>query len=141
VRKLNDEEFLAARDVDFSEEAVITDDPVFPPEAITQDARIELAEYAPARQRIRTTSSGPFFLASSEKLTPELRITLDGKPVRAIRTNMMFAGVTVPAGGHEVIFERRIGRGWWAGAVVAVALLVAITVMELAPYVTSARRR
>jgi hypothetical protein len=130
VRKLNDDEFLAARDVDFSEEAVITDDPVFPPDAIAQDARIELAEYAPARQRIRTTSSGPFFLASSEKLTPELRVTIDGNPARVVRTNLMFAGVSVPSGGHEVIFERRIGRGWWVGTVVALALVLAITVVQ-----------
>ena len=31
LRKLNDDEFLAARDVDFETEAVITDDPVMPP--------------------------------------------------------------------------------------------------------------
>jgi len=71
--------------------------------------------------RVATESSAPFFLASSEKLTPELTIAIDGKRVRPIEINMLFAGVTVPAGRHTVVFERRIGRGWWgvsaAGAI------------------------
>ena len=113
LRKLNDEEFLAARDVDFATEAVITDDPVMPPEVSATDAKVTLAQYAPDEQRVIAEASAPFFLVSSEKLTPELRVTVDGKRVRAVETNMLFAGVTVPAGRHEIVFTRRIGRGWW----------------------------
>lgn len=125
VRKLNDDEFFAVRDIDFSEEAVITDDPIFPPESIAQDARVQLSHYSPSLQRMQTTASGPFFLASSEKLTPELRVLIDGRRARPIRTNMLFAGVKVPAGSHEVVFERRIGRGWWLMAALAAAAIAA----------------
>ena len=137
VRKLNDDEFISVRDIDFAEEAVITDDPVFPPDAIAQDARVKLSHYEPAEQRMQTTASGPFFLASSEKLTPELRVFVDGRRVSPIRTNLMFAGINVPAGTHEVVFQRRIGRGWWVLAGLAVLVLGIVAAFEL----TSARRR
>jgi hypothetical protein len=64
------------------------------------------------------------FLASSEKLTPELRITIDGKRARPIEINTLFAGVVVPAGRHEVMFTRRIGRGWWPTAILAAMVIV-----------------
>ena len=137
LRKLNADEFLATKDIDFADEAVITDDPVFPPAAIAGDARVQLVSYKPAEQRIRTDASGTMFLSSSEKLTPELRITIDGKTARPIEINTLFAGVVVPGGHHEVVFERRIGRGWWATAILAAFAIVVIGSAE----VTSALRR
>ena len=131
VRKLNDDEFVQTRDIDFLEEAVITDDPVFPPEEIASDASVELTSYSPSRQHVVTNASSQMFLASSEKLTPDLRITIEGRRVRPIEINTLFAGVVVPAGRHEVVFERRIGRGWWPLAIVGCALLVAIAAAEI----------
>ena len=130
LRKLNDDEFLAARDVDFAHEAVITDDPVMPPQLGPANARVTLASYAPDRQRVVTESDAPFYLASSEKLTPELRVTIDGRAARAIETDSMFAGVEVPAGKHELLFTRRIGRGWWWAAIVGGILWLGIALHE-----------
>ncbi len=130
LRKLNDAEFLAARDVDFATEAVITDDPVQPPAVAATQAQVTLTHYAPNEQRVVTSSAAPFYLASSEKLTPELAVTLDGRPIRPIETDMLFAGVAVPAGRHEIVFSRRIGRGWWWTAWVGVALLVLASIVE-----------
>lgn len=137
LRKLNADEFLATKDIDFANEAVITDDPIFPPPALAADARAQLLSYKPAEQRIRTDASGTMFLASSEKLTPELRITIDGRSVRPIQINTLFAGVIVPGGHHDVVFERRIGRGWWPAAILAAFAIVVIGAAE----VTSALRR
>jgi len=137
LRKLNDDEFLAARDVAFEQEAVITDDPVMPPPLAPTDAQVTLTRYASDEQRVRTQSAAPFYLASSEKLTPELRITIDGRDTRAIETDMLFAGVVVPAGNHEIVFSRRIARGWWWIAIAGVGLwLIAVWSDRL-----SARRR
>jgi len=130
VRKLNDDEFLASRDVDFLEETVITDDPVFPPQEIRVGS-VKILSYAPAEQRVTTDSPGRMFLASSEKLTPELRISIDGRPVRPIEINTMFAGVVVPPGQHEIRFTRRIGRGWWPVALAGIALLLVTTAAEI----------
>jgi len=120
LRKYNDDEFLRVRDVDFFDEAVITDDPVMPPAVGSSDARVTLVRYANDEQRVVTESSAPFFLASSEKLTPELAITIDGKRAKPIEINMLFAGLTVPAGKHEIVFRREIGRGWWGIALAGV---------------------
>ena len=129
VRKMDEAQFLAARDVDFEHEAVITDDPVMLADLPPANARATLTRYASHEQRITTTSDAPFFLASSEKLTPELAVTIDGRPARPVETDLLFAGVTVPAGRHEVVFTRRVGRGWWWTAILGgVLLLVAIFV-------------
>lgn len=130
LRKMNDQEFLAATDIDFSSEAVITDDPVLPPELSQTNAAVTMTRYAPDEQRITTSSDGPFFLASSEKLTPELRITIDGAEARAIETDMVFAGVVVPEGRHEVVFTRRMARGWWWTSLLGLVLLAAAAIRE-----------
>jgi hypothetical protein len=127
LRKLNDSEFLEARDVDYANEAVITDDPVMPPQVGATDARVTLSKYAPDEQRVIAESSAPFFLASSEKLTPELRVRIDGKTVKPIEINVLFAGVVVPEGKHEIVFERRIARGWWWAPIVGLIGLAIAT--------------
>ena len=119
LRRLNADAFLATRDVDFEKEAVI-DEPL--PALGNANARVTLAHYAPDEQRVLTESDAPFFLASSEKLTPELRVTIDGNEARAIKSDLLFAGVMVPAGKHEVIYQRRIARGWWWVSEVGVVL-------------------
>jgi hypothetical protein len=101
---------------------------------------VTLTHYAPDEQRVTTQSSAPFYLASSEKLTPELRVTIDGKVTRAIDTDMLFAGVTVPAGRHEVIFSRRIGRGWWWVAAAGVVLWIVAVGLEARRRFTSSSR-
>jgi hypothetical protein len=72
----------------------------------------------------------PFLLNSSEKLTPELRVFVDGKPARAVSINSIFAGALVPAGSHTVMFERRIGRGWWPLSAAALFLTGIAAVAE-----------
>jgi len=129
LRKLNDDEFLAARDVDFESEAVITDDPIQPPELVPANAHVALTSYAPDEQHVTTDSPAPFYLASSEKLTPELAITIDGRRARPIETDLLFAGLTVPAGHHDIVYSRRIARGWWWVCWVGVGLWVAAAAM------------
>lgn len=132
VQKLSDDEFLAAKEIDLSAEAVITDDSAVSP--TTGDAQVKLARYDPAMQRMTTHSSAPFFLASSERLTPELRVTIDGRTVPMTEINLLFAGVAVPAGEHEVVFRRRIGRGWWpvsaAGAAIWLGIIIATGLVQ-----------
>jgi hypothetical protein len=130
VVKMNDDQLLARRDIDFNDTTAITDPSVGTMPA-TGDASIHLARYANEEQRLRTESASPFFLASSEKLTPELGITIDGRPARAIEINSLFAGVEVPAGTHRVVFQRRIGRGWWWATIVGGMAFFGIALLEV----------
>lgn len=127
---LDDEQILARRDLDF--EAVSAVAPGQPP--FQNDggsaATVSLIDYSPEQQRLSTDAPAPFLLISSEKLTPELAISVDGVPARPFRVNVMFAGVQVPAGAHHVVFSRRIGRGWWWPCFLAVAALVVVALWE-----------
>jgi len=126
IVKMSDDEFLARRDIDFNDTAVI--DGAIP---ATSDASIHIAKLSNEEQRLRTESSAPFFLASSEKLTPELQITIDGRVARARKINALFAGVEVPAGTHRVVFSRRIGRGWWWATIAGSLAFLAIAISEI----------
>ena len=125
LRKMSDAEFLATNNIDFSHEAAADRAGTF------SDARVGLKTYAESKQEMVVNAPGPTFLASSEKLTPELRITIDGREVEPVLINMLFAGVPVPAGTHEVVFLRRIGRGWWWIAAVALIAAVAISIIDV----------
>lgn len=138
VRAMPFEAMLADRTIDFRTESVLTggsgaqramaSELGSVPEA-GRAAALRLREYTGARATIDVQSAVPFFFASSEKLTPELGVSVDGRRIEPLEINGVFAGFPLPAGSHRIVFERRVGRGWWplffAGAVagaIAVAL-------------------
>ena len=123
--KMSGEQLLAAKNIDFAREAAGDRDAMF------ADAGVTLKSYAENEERIEVNAPAAAFLASSEKLTPELRVTIDGRDVAPEPINMLFAGVPVPAGTHEVIFSRRIGRGWWWVAAVALVAAIAISIIDV----------
>ncbi len=128
VSRMSFTELLARRDVDFAKEAVITDRKAAMP--VVGTAVVRLQRYSDAEQRIATESARPFFLASSEKLTPELSVRIDGNTAKPVQINGLFAGVQVAAGKHTVMFSRRIGRGWWWPSALSAAALLVIAVLR-----------
>jgi hypothetical protein len=124
LRKMSDAEFLATKDIDFWREAASSSEELF------ADADVKLLSYAEDEQRIRVLAPARAFLASSEKLTPELRVMIDGGEVAPVEINMLFAGVPVPAGTHEVVFWRRIGRGWWWISGLALVACLAVSIID-----------
>jgi len=128
VSRMSFHEFLARRDIDFAKEAVVTG--LKAPMPAAGGGNVRLLRYADAEQRLATESAQPFFLASSEKLTPELSVQIDGRRVKPVQINGLFAGVQVPAGRHTVIFSRRIGRGWWWPSALSAAALLVIAVLR-----------
>jgi hypothetical protein len=122
VRRMSDEEMLARTDFDFANEAVVSED------VAAGVGSIQSLRYADARQELAVDGSSPWLLVSSEKLTPELRVTIDGHHAKVVRTNILFAGVKVPAGKHTVVFERRLARGWWWVSALGVVLAIGVSV-------------
>lgn len=104
----------------------------------TPGARVTLARYEPHEQRVVTESPAPMFLSSSEKLNEDLRVTIDGRPARPSKINLLFTGLEVPAGRHEILLSRRLARGWWWTAIIGAVSWVAVAAWELTSFV---RRR
>jgi hypothetical protein len=136
VRVLPVEELLRAP-LDFGREAIMNVQP--PDEVVNLDkvtpelrrVQMRLLHYSGGRQILETDSGVPFLLATSEKLTPELRITVDGQERQPLEINGLFAAVRVSHGKHRIDIERRIGRGWWLPAFLAAILWAAVAFFEI----------
>jgi hypothetical protein len=128
VSHMTHDEFLAkTMSTDFRDEAVVTGYGQIPS---TSDADVVLRRYAADEQWVDVDAPAGTFLVSSEKLTPELRVTVDGRKVTPMETNLLFAGVSVPPGRHTVVFTRRLARGWWIWSAIALLAAVAWSIVE-----------
>ena len=136
VRRMSVDEMLATKNVDYADEAIVTD--ARPLALDASDAVVSLRSYATDEQVVDVVAPANTLVASSEKLTPELRVTVDGRIVQPVEINGLFAGVPVPAGNHRVVFTRRLGRGWWLVAGIAAVLLVGLSIFDI---VAAKRRR
>src|SRR5712692_5013325 len=77
------------------------------------------------RMEVRTISTAPGFLVTSDAYYPGWRASIDGKDSALYRTDYAIRGVLVPAGEHLVRFEYR-PRSFYIGAAVSIlSLLVA----------------
>ena len=90
----------------------------------------EITAYAPERVSVRTESADPALLVLSDSFYPGWSATVDGVPAPILATNVLFRGVVVPAGSHEVIFEFA-PSGWvaglWLAALGGLLLLLALS--------------
>lgn len=128
LSRMTHDAFLARTiNTDFRDEAVLTGSASPMP---TADAEVVLKSYREDEQRVEVRAPAGTFLASSEKLTPELRVTIDGRPAKPVEINLLFAGVQVPPGDHLVVFSRRIGRGWWPLSAAAALLAIALSITD-----------
>ncbi|MGK2859953.1 MAG: hypothetical protein ACSLFQ_22380 [Thermoanaerobaculia bacterium] len=136
VSSLGREEFLAEDSLDFARQTYFAGSVPFDVRGLAtvpathRRVKVELSGRSDGGYELTTRSDAPFLLNSSEKLTPELRVLVDGRRHRALAINSIFAGALVPAGEHRVVFERRIGRGWWPLSGCAVLLVVVASGVE-----------
>ena len=132
TRRGDHQQLLRMTDIDFGREAVVEPSAVdlaqlnqIPPAA--RKAHLRVRAFRHGDQAIETTADVPFLLSSSEKLTPELRVTIDRVAAAIVPVNSIFAAVRIPAGRHEVVFSRRLGRRWWpVSAAGLLGLLLAV---------------
>jgi hypothetical protein len=128
VRRMTVDELLATKNIDFADEAIITD-----PRAVTVDASdavVTLRSYQDDEQIVDVSAPAKTLLASSQKLTPELRVTVDEDEVEPVQINVLFAGVSIPPGNHRVVFSERLGRRWWPLSGIALLLLIALSIID-----------
>jgi hypothetical protein len=93
-------------------------------------AAVTLRSYTEDEQVIDVRAPAGALLESSEKLTPELRVTIDGAEAKPAVIHSLFAAVQVPAGDHRVVFSRRVGRGWWGWSALAFGVFAVTSFVE-----------
>jgi hypothetical protein len=128
VRRMSVDELLATKNIDFADEAIVTD-----PRAVTVDASeaiVTLRSYEDDEQIVDVSAPAKTLLASSQKLTPELRVTVDEHVTEPVQINVLFAGVPIPPGNHRVVFTQRLGRAWWPVSGIALLLLIALAIID-----------
>jgi len=128
VRRMTVEELLATKSIYFADEAIVTD-----PRAVNVDASdavVMLRSYEDDEQVVDVIAPAKTLLASSQKLTPELRVTVDGHAVDPVQINVLFAGIPLAPGQHRVVFAERLGRRWWAVSGIALLLLIALSIID-----------
>jgi hypothetical protein len=118
TRRATHQEMLRMTDIDYGREAVLDPSATDLAELkgiplASRRAHLRVAPFRGGDQVIETTADVPFLLSSSEKLTPELRVTIDRAAAAIVPINSIFAAVRVPPGQHAVVFSRRLGRRWW----------------------------
>ena len=91
-----------------------------------------ISAYAPERVEIATESGAPTLLVLSDAYYPGWRATVDGAPAPILPTNVLFRGVELPAGSHEVVFTF-VPASWRNGLYVgAVGLLLWLALVGVA---------
>jgi hypothetical protein len=106
---VSDDEQAIARLLDEAfdhRQVVVIAEPVDLPLAPSQPIdRAEITAYEDTRVEIRATAAAPGLLVLGDQHYPGWYAYLNGQPVPIVRTNLLFRGVQVPAGEHEVVFE------------------------------------
>ena len=92
--------------------------------------RFRLTKYDAVQQIIETESSVPFLFTASEKLTPELKVRVDGQEVSPMMINGIFVGIPLEAGSHTILLDRRIGRDWWLLPLIGLVALAGVGLVD-----------
>ncbi|MGH2469277.1 MAG: YfhO family protein, partial [Chloroflexota bacterium] len=89
----------------------------------TGTLRASLVGYAPRLVDIRTSSTVPAYLFTSEIAYPAWRATIDGQPVPILTADGIFRALDVPPGQHHVVFQYVPELFYIGGAISAATLL------------------
>lgn len=135
VRRLSLDEMLKDRTIDFHRTAILTAEAEnqnssrIPAMTGEQGASIRMTHYDGATTELIVDSKSSVLLATSEKITPDMRVVVDGSTVKPVEINGMFAGIPLTSGQHRVTLTRRIGRAYWPLSFLGMLLLVAASVV------------
>jgi uncharacterized membrane protein YfhO len=98
---------------------------------------VAITGYTPNQIVITADVASPAMLVLADAFYPGWQATVDGVPAPILRVNLMFRGLALEPGKHEIVFTYRPGS-WWLGIAIS---LVALAALVAAVGVTWVRRR
>jgi len=99
-------------------------------------AVVRVLQDDPERLTIDVAAGRPGVLVVDDSYAPGWQARLDGEPIPILRANMMFRGVEVPAGRHQVVMMYR-PASLFAGALVSALGLALLAAYCVRPRVTA----
>jgi hypothetical protein len=88
-----------------------------PPETVSEPAtgaeRVEIVEESLHRVTLAVSTTAPRLVVLSDSFYPGWQARIDGQPAMIHATNVLFRGVVVPAGTHELRFDYRPSSLRW----------------------------
>jgi hypothetical protein len=118
VQQMPFDQLLEKKEIDLRSTAVVESDAgpfahLSQVNPATRRVRFKVERYDGSRQRIVTDSAVPYFFGASEKFSPDLEVSVDGKKIAPTLIDGLFIGFEMPAGHHTVELTRILGRGQW----------------------------
>jgi hypothetical protein len=104
------------------------------------DATCVLADPSPERVTVQVEAPADGMLVLSDTYAPGWTVSVDGHQQRIYRVNLLFRGVALPAGPHEVVFQYR-PRSFYAGMATTGGSLILLLLGAIAIFTAKAMRR
>lgn len=90
---------------------------------VTVEADVVMTSYAPERVEMRLDAAAPALLILTDSYYPGWQATLDGEAVTIYEADLLFRGVFVPEGEHQLVL-RYEPVSWARGRVVSLITLI-----------------
>jgi hypothetical protein len=110
-----------------------------PPARAAANESVQIVAYEPERVAITADVASPAVLVLADAFYPGWQATVDGVPAPILRANLMFRGLALAPGRHEIVFSYR-PAAWRLGAAISLIALAALVAAVSATYVRRGRK-
>ncbi len=110
-----------------------------PPAPAAANESVKIVAYEPERVAITADVASPAVLVLADAFYPGWQATVDGIPASILRANLMFRGLALAPGRHEIVFSYR-PAAWRLGAAISLIALAALAAAVSATYVRRRRK-
>ena len=102
-----------------------------PPAPATPGESVEVTDYAPERAAFTANVTSPAVLVLADAFYPGWQATVDGVSAPILRANLMFRGLALEPGRHEIVFTYRPST-WRLGVAISFGALAALAAAVIA---------
>jgi hypothetical protein len=134
----HEQQLLAYRDstTDPANMTLLTEDPGIQP---APGGTVTLDRYGLNKVELTTDTPGPSILRLADLAFPGWRVSIDGKPAKALVADSMLRAVAVPAGRHKVVWEFH-DPAFERGLTISFVAFGVILLLYLVPWLLAKRR-